>query len=170
MWRTLGIDETDWEHTSPAVQIKLRSQYHEIHSLKLRSVSTQKQIATLAEPAGQIERLNRRIAFQQNQILQLQQQLTETALQSVEIARLKAEIVELKEKLGQNSRNSSLPPSSDSPFGKPVARREPSGCKAGAQAGHNGTGRKLKPIGEVEVIVDLRPFACSSCGSLLLSR
>jgi len=76
MWRTLGIDETDWQHTSPAVQIKLRSQYHEIHSLKLRSVSTQKQIATLAEPAGQIERLNRRIAFQQNQILQLQQQLT----------------------------------------------------------------------------------------------
>lgn len=94
--------------------------------------------------------------------------MTEAAHQSTEIARLKAEIAELREKLGRNSHNSSLPPSSDSPFGKPAAKREPSGCRAGAQAGHTGFGRKLKPIAEVDRVVDLRPFACSSCGSLLL--
>ena len=167
MWRTLGIRETDWQQTPAAVQIKLRSQYHETHSLKLRLVSAQKKIASLAEPAALIERLNQRIAAQQKQILQLQQRLTETVRQSAEIGGLKAEITALKEKLGQNSRNSSLPPSTDSPF-KPALRREPSGCKKGAQSGHPGVGRKLKPMVEVDRVVDLRPAACSFCGSLLL--
>ena len=168
MWRTLGITEADWQHTPFAVQTKLRSQYHETHSLKLRSVATQKQLASLSEPTAQIERLNQRIASQQKLIIQLQQQLTETAQKSVEIVRLNAEIAVLKEKLGQNSRNSSLPPSSDSPFGKPAPKREPSGSKQGAQAGHNGVGRNLRPTTEVDRMVELRPSACSNCGSLLL--
>lgn len=121
MWRTLGIDETVWQNTPAVVQTKLRSQYHEIHCFRLRSVFMQKQIASLTEPAEHTERLNRRIASQQKQILQLRQQLTGTARQSADIARLTAEIAALKEKLGQNSRNSSLPPSSDSPFGKPTS-------------------------------------------------
>ena len=168
MWRTLGICEDDWQQTPPAVQSKLRSQYHEAHSLRLRSVSYQGQIASLIEPAALIERLNRRIASQQKQIVDLQQQLTDTTRQSAEITRLKSEITVLKEKLGQNSRNSSLPPSSDSPFRQPVVRREPSGCKQGAQTGHAGFGRKLKSVAEVDRIADLRPDTCSSCGSLLL--
>ena len=155
-------------HTPFAVQTKLRSQYHETHSLKLRSVSYQRQLASLSEPAVQIERLNRRIVSQQKQIAQLQQQLTETAQRSVEIARLNTEIAALREKLGQNSRNSSLPPSVDSPFRKPTMRRKPSSYKQGAQMGHRGVGRSLKPIFEVDTIVELRPSACSSCGSLLL--
>ena len=167
MWRTLDISEADWQQTPAAVQTKLRSQYHETHSLKLRSVFAQKQIAALAEPAALIERLNQRIASQHKQITQLHQQLTETARQSIEIARLNSEIAVLKEKLGQNSRNSSLPPSSDSPF-KPAVRREPSGCKQGAQVGHSGVGRNLRPSDQVDAVVDLRPSACSSCGSLLL--
>jgi len=168
MWRTLGIDGTEWQHTPPAVQCKLRSQYLEIHSLRLRSVFNQKQLAFLTKPAADIKRLNRRIASQQNQIAQLQQQLTDTARQSADTARLKAEIAELREKLGQNSQNSSLPPSSDSPFGKPAPKRKSSGCKQGAQIGHQGVGRHLKPISEVDRVVDLRPFICTSCGSLLL--
>lgn len=100
MWRTLGIDETVWQHTPAVVQTKLRSQYHEIHCFRLRSVFTQKQIASLTEPAERIERLNRRIASQQKQIVQLQQQLTETVRQSAEINRLNAEIAAFKEKLG----------------------------------------------------------------------
>ena len=168
MWRTLGISEHDWQHTPPAVQIKLRSLYHEAHSLRLRSVSYQGQIASLAEPAVHIQQLNRRIASQQKQIVQFQQQLTEAVRQSADIARLKAEIADLKEKLGQNSRNSSLPPSSDSPFGKAVAKREPSGSRQGAQVGHTGVGRNLKPTTEVDRVVELRPSVCSNCGSLLL--
>lgn len=167
MWRTLGISEHDWQQTPIAVQTKLRSQYHETHSLNLRSVFAQKQLASLAEPAALIERLNQRIAIQQTQIFELQQQLTETVRQSAEIARLKAEITVLKEKLGQNSRNSSLPPSTDSPF-KSAVRREPSGYKKGGQIGHTGAGRKLKPITEVDAVVDLRSDVCSFCGSLLL--
>ncbi len=170
MWRTLGIAETDWQHTPFAVQTKLRLQYHETHSLKLRSVATRKQLASLSESAAQIELLNLRVVSQQKQIVQLQQQLTETAQKSVEIARLNAEITVLKEKLGQNSRNSSLPPSSDSLFGKPAAKREPSGSKQGAQVGHNGVGRNLKPIDQVDRVVELRPSACSNCGSLLLGE
>jgi hypothetical protein len=65
MWRTLGIDETDWQHIPAVVQTKLRSQYHEIHCFKLRAVFTQKQLASLAVPAVHIERLNHRIASQQ---------------------------------------------------------------------------------------------------------
>lgn len=173
MWRTLGITETDWQQTPPAVQTKLCSQYHEAHSLKLRSVSAKKQIAALSDPAARIQRLNQRIARQQTQITHLQQQLTqhhltETARWSAEIVRLNAEITNLKEKLGQNSRNSSLPPSSDSPFGKPAAMREPSGCRQGAQSGHPGAGHRLKPIDQVDRVVELRPSACLSCGSLLL--
>ena len=167
MWRTLDISESDWRQTPAAVQTKLRSQYHETHSLKLRSVFAQKQIASLTEPAVRIRQLNQRIASQQKQITQLQQQLTETARQSIEIARLNSEIAVLKEKLGQNSRNSNLPPSADSPF-KPAVRREPSGYGQGAQVGHSGVGRNLKPIEQVDAVVDLRPTACSSCGSLLL--
>lgn len=168
MWRTLGICEHDWQQTPPAVQSKLSLQYHEAHSLRLRSVSYRGQIASLTEPAAHIERLNRRIASQQKQIVQLQQQLTDTARQSADIARLKAEIAKLKEKLGQNSRNSSLPPSSDSPFGKPAAVREPSPCRQGAQAGHTGARHRLKSIDQVDRVIDLRPSACSSYGSLLL--
>lgn len=168
MWRTLGISEHDWQQTPLSVQTKLRSQYYEAHALKLRSVFAQKQLASFAEPASHIERLNRRIDSQQKQILQLQQQLTDTARHSGDIVRLKAEIAKLKEKLGQNSLNSNLPPSSDSPFGKPAPKRELSDGKQGAQTGHKGFGRKLEHISEVDRVVDLRHFACSSCGSLLL--
>jgi len=79
MWRTLSISETDWQQTPAAVQTKLRSQYHETHWLKLRSVFYQKQIASLTEPAAFIQQLNQRIASQQNQITHLRKQLTETA-------------------------------------------------------------------------------------------
>lgn len=173
MWRTLGISEFDWQQTPPAVQTKLRSQYHEAHSLKLRSVSAKKQMAALSDPVARIQRLGQRIASQQTQITHLQQQLIqqhliETARWSAEIVRLKAEIADLKEKLGQNSRNSSLPPSSDSPFGKSAATREPSGYGQGAQVGHTGAGHRLKPLDQVDQVIDLRPCVCSFCDSLLL--
>ncbi len=43
------------------------------------------------------------------------------ALRAV-IDELRAEIAELKRQLGQNSQNSSKPPSADSPFTKPAAK------------------------------------------------
>src|SRR6185312_15185491 len=57
-----------------------------------------------------------------------------------EIAEVRAENAELKRQLGQNSRNSSRPPSSDSPFAKPAPKslRRKSGKTPGGQPGHPG--------------------------------
>src|SRR5215217_2473810 len=84
-----------------------------------------------------------------------------------EIESLKTEVAALRERLGQNSSNSSLPPSSDAPRHCRPARREPSGRKQGAQAGHHGKGRSLKPAEEVDRVVDLRPERCARCGRRL---
>jgi transposase len=86
---------------------------------------------------------------------------------AAEVESLKTEVAALRERLGQNSSNSSLPPSSDAPRHCRPARREPSGRKQGAQAGHPGRGRKLKPAEEVDRVVDLRPERCGRCGRRL---
>lgn len=57
--------------------------------------------------------------------------------QAKEITILKARIQELERQLGQNSKNSSKPPSSDG-FRKPTNLRKPGG-KKGAPQGHSGT-------------------------------
>jgi transposase len=83
---------------------------------------------------------------------------------AAEVESLKTEVAALRERLGQNSSNSSLPPSSDAPRHRRPARREPSSRKQGAQAGHQGKGRSLKPAEEVDRVVDLRPEQCARCG------
>ncbi len=84
-----------------------------------------------------------------------------------EIESLKTEVAALRERLGQNSSNSSHPPSSDPPQASRPSRREPSGKKQGAQVGHQGAGRALKPVAEVDHVVDLRPVRCRQCGRRL---
>ena len=84
-----------------------------------------------------------------------------------EIESLKAEVAALRERLGQNSSNSSRPPSSDPPQASHPSRREPSGKKQGAQVGHQGAGRTLKPVEEVDHVVDWRPLRCRQCGGRL---
>jgi transposase len=79
-------------------------------------------------------------------------------------------IEKLERRLGQNSRNSSLPPSSDRPSRdgqgeeKPRPRKR-SGKKRGAQQGHKGSGRELDP--NPDEIVEHRPGACRKCGRQL---
>lgn len=65
-----------------------------------------------------------------------------------EVQRLRQEVATLRKQLGQNSRNSSRPPSSDPP-GAPPASRSSSGRKPGGQRGHAGISRRLKPLAEV---------------------
>ena len=84
-----------------------------------------------------------------------------------EIENLKTEVAALRERLGQNSTNSSRPPSSDPPQASRHSRREASGKKQGAQVGHPGAGRALKPVEEVDHVVDLRPQRCHKCGRRL---
>lgn len=84
-----------------------------------------------------------------------------------EIENLKTEVAALRERLGQNSTNSSRPPSSDFVQHRRPSGREPSGKNQGAQLGHQGAGRKLKPAAEVDRVIDLRPERCRSCGRSL---
>jgi transposase len=84
-----------------------------------------------------------------------------------EIESLKTEVAALRERLGQNSSNSSRPPSSDPPQASRPSRREPSGKKQGAQVGHPGHGRKLRSVEEVDRVIDLHPQRCRSCGRRL---
>lgn len=84
-----------------------------------------------------------------------------------EIESLKTEVAALRERLGQNSSNSSRPPSSDPPQSNGRARRERSGKKRGAQVGHPGAGRPLKSMEEVDHVVDFRPLRCRRCGRRL---
>lgn len=79
---------------------------------------------------------------------------------------LQAEVAALRERLGQTSRNSSRPPSTDPP-GRPQGERKPTGRKAGGQPGHPGAGRSLRPVEEVEEVVVVKPSTCGHCGHSL---
>jgi transposase len=68
----------------------------------------------------------------------------------------------LKERLNQNSRSSSRPPSSDSPQ-SPRPRRLQSGRRRGGQPGHPGYTHPLIPLEEVDEVVILEPEQCSGC-------
>jgi transposase len=78
------------------------------------------------------------------------------------VAALEATVKELLERLQQNSRTSSRPPSSDAPNRqRPV--RKPSGRKPGGQVGHKGQTRTLMPVEEADVLIPLKPTECARC-------
>jgi len=79
------------------------------------------------------------------------------------IAALEARLEILEARLGQNSGNSSRPPSSDPPPAPRRRRAEPSGHPPGGQPGHEGHVRMLRPVEEVDVIVDHWPAICGQC-------
>jgi len=110
--------------------------------------------------------------IQQNQRLenrcatyQLQVQRLETEMGGPK--KLELEVAELRERLGQNSQNSSKPPSSDPPSVSRPNNRQPGGCKRGGQPGHQGRARKLLPPEEVDTVIELRPTTCRQCGQVL---
>src|SRR5689334_25315272 len=70
------------------------------------------------------------------------EELAELVVRQAErIEQLEAEVADLRRQLGQNSTNSSRPPSSDSPFTKPAPKslRRRTGRKPGGQPGHPGS-------------------------------
>jgi transposase len=80
---------------------------------------------------------------------------------------LSKENAELKERLNQNSNNSSKPPSSD--IKKQKKRSNKSGRKPGGQLGHVGVSRKLVPVDKVTKVISCSaPAKCSDCDVLLL--
>lgn len=64
------------------------------------------------------------------------------------VLQLQTRVNQLEEQVGQNSRNSSKPPSSDPPNVKQPPPKEKSQRKQGGQPGHVGRGRRLKPPGK----------------------
>ena len=65
--------------------------------------------------------------------LAYEQQLAIMRQQAIQIEDLQAEVAELRERLSQNSRNSSLPPSSDQLSHQRKVAKRPTGRKRGAQ-------------------------------------
>ena len=88
------------------------------------------------------------------------------------VTKLTGQIDKLTEQLGQNSKNSHLPRSSDAPgsgsrSGSPGRRAQGSGRKRGGQKGHRGSYRELLPVASVEQFVDLFPDVCLGCARCL---
>jgi len=108
----------------------------------------------------QVRLLRLRATAYERQIAELRQQVTT-------LDDLRAEIAELRERLGQNSRNSSRPPSSNPPSYKAKPPAEARGRKRGAQPGHRGHSRRLKSETEVTQIIEFRPAEWMRCGRKL---
>jgi transposase len=81
-----------------------------------------------------------------------------------EVTALRQQVAELRARLGQDSQNSSRPPSSDGPAVKRRPPQKPSGRRRGAQAGHERQTRTRLPPDE-EIM--RKPTACRRCGEAL---
>src|SRR5262249_3145172 len=80
------------------------------------------------------------------------------------ILALQARIHELEARLGQNSLNSSRPPSTDPPQAPPRQKALPSERKRGGQPGHRGACRALLPVEQMDEVVAVVPERCRHCG------
>jgi transposase len=91
----------------------------------------------------------------------------ENAVLRAENAALQERIRELEARLGQDSSNSSRPPSSDPPQAPRKRPEPPSGRKRGGQPGHRGAFRALLPVEQVDEVVAVVPDVCRYCGQAL---
>ena len=89
------------------------------------------------------------------------------AEQATRIADLEKRLGQLAEQISQNSRNSHLPPSSDTPEERRKRKNQEKKArqarKRGGQPGHPGAHRELVPPEKVSKFVDLFPAECESC-------
>jgi transposase len=83
------------------------------------------------------------------------------------IAHLEARVQELESKLrqvlGRNSSNSSLPPSANPPNAAKPVKKEPTGRKPGGQRGHSAQTRVRLPAELVGKVKHLVPQTCAQC-------
>ena len=111
------------------------------------------------DPQQRIAELEAELAAAHVRIAEREVRIAE---QEVRIAALTKQVEVLLEKLGQNSRNSHLPPSSDPPGAG--SRPKPKGKKGkrGGQRGHRGAFRALVPAAQVDKVVDLFAPQCEN--------
>lgn len=85
-----------------------------------------------------------------------------------EIGALRAELDELRRQLrGKTPQNSSLPPSTQHPHGKPPRKKPKSKKRRGGQPGHPKHERPLIPTDECDEVETLKPTECRGCGQKL---
>lgn len=85
----------------------------------------------------------------------------------IRIADLEAIVFELRQRLNQNSSNSSIPPSAN-PLNAPKRPAKPRGVrKQGGQPGHPGHHRRPLPIERIDHVVPYIPENCSHCQAKL---
>jgi transposase len=82
---------------------------------------------------------------------------------TAEVVELRTRVAELERRLGQNSKNSSLPPSSDRFSGEGKRPARGAGRKPGKQPGGAGVG--LEMSADPDEVVDHSPTACGGCGA-----
>jgi len=109
------------------------------------------------------------IGLVQRQVTAAEARAEAAEAQAAELAaaneRLTARVAELERRLGRNSGNSSMPPSSDV-FGRPEKKPAPkSGRKRGRQPGAGGSGLAMAAV--PDAVEDHVPAACTGCGSTL---
>ena len=80
----------------------------------------------------------------------------------------KKEIDSLRERLNNNSKNSSLPPSRD--FKKKKKENKKSNRKQGAQPGHKASQRRVIPVEEVDTIINCKPAEQCDCGGTVILK
>jgi transposase len=92
---------------------------------------------------------------------------TPSAAQALILA-LRERVHELEAQLGQNSSNSSRPPSVDPPQAPVRPKMPPPGRKRGGQPGHRGACRELLPVEQVDEVVTVVSESCRHCGQAFL--
>jgi transposase len=102
-------------------------------------------VAVLLRMGEQIERLEARVARQDERISQLER------------------------RLNRSSRNSSAPPSTDPPSSAPRRGDDSSGREPGGQSGHKGHGRELLPACAVDDVIEYWPARCG-CGHVFAEQ
>jgi transposase len=90
------------------------------------------------------------------------------AAQAARIDELLARVQELERQAGRSSRNSSLPPSKDSPDARKQRPKKQSGRRQGGQPEHPGQHREM--VADPDCLVEHWPAACDGCGAPVSDR
>jgi hypothetical protein len=127
----------------------------------------QEQDAQLREQAVRLEEQDTRL---REQAVRLEEQDARLEEQDRLLREVRVELERLRRQVSRNSKNSSLPPSSDDMPGKaPPAQEDrrgrPSGRKRGKQPGAKGSG--LSRVADPDEVEDAYPGRCGGCGQAL---
>lgn len=113
------------------------------------------------DPERRIAELEAEVVAKDARIAELEARIGE---QDAKIEALMRQVAELTERLGRNSGNSNLPPSSDAPGARHNRKgKGPKGRHRGGQPGHRGSRRALLPVERVDDFVNLFPPSCDHC-------